>query len=179
MTGYVLDACTLINLYCAWGSVANLKAFPAPFHVGTAVAAEIHYVRELDSKGHIFSKKLSTAELSRHYALQELLPSSQEIDLMVKLAKWLGDGEAEGLAIAASRGMVFCTDDGAVRKVVEAQAMPVSLASTPTLLQIWAGQDPHHLNTLPDLVKRVSDLGKFRPHRSDAHLSWWMRNLDA
>lgn len=179
MTGYVLDACTLINLYCAWGSVANLKAFPAPFHVGAAVAAEIHYVRDLDSRGHIVSKKLNTSELFRHYSLQELLPNSQEVDLMVKLAKWLGDGEAEGLAIASSRDMVFCTDDGAVRKVVEAERIHVSLASTPTLLQVWAAQNPHHLNTLPDLVKRISDLGKFRPHRSDPHLSWWMRNLDA
>jgi hypothetical protein len=179
MTGYVLDSCTLINLYCAWGSVANLRAFPDPFHVGAAVAAEIHYVRDFDSKGHIVSKKLSTAELARHYPLPTLAPSADEIELIVKLAEWIDDAEAEALAIAASRDMIFCTDDGAVRRLVEAQSIPVSLASTPTLLQAWAAQDPHHLLTLPDLVRRITDLGKFRPHRSDPHLSWWMRNLDA
>jgi predicted nucleic acid-binding protein len=179
MTGYVLDSCTLINLYCAWGSVANLKAFPDPFCVGAAVAAEIHCVREFDSRGHIVGKKLSTPDLARNYALHELKPSAQEVNLMVQLAKFLGDGEAEGLAIAASRDMVFCTDDGAIRKVVEAQGIQVSLASTPTLLQVWAAQSPDNLNSLPNMVKRVTDLCKFRPHRSDAHLSWWMRNLDA
>lgn len=178
MNGYVLDGCTLINLYCAWGSIANLKAFPAPFNIGTTVASEIHYVRDFDSKGTIVAKQLSTADLARHYALQELTPTPVEIELMVRLSEWLDDGEAQGLAIAASRDMIFCTDDGAVQKVVDAQKMRASLTSTPALLQIWAGEDAHRLSKLPALLKRITELGKFRPHRSSPHLSWWMNLLE-
>lgn len=178
MNGYVLDGCTLLNLYCAWGSIANLKAFPVAFHLGTAVASEIHYVRAFDAKGHIISKKMTTVELARHYSLQELAPNSMEIELMVFLSEWLDDGEAQGLAIAASRDMVFCTDDGAVRKLIEAQGMQVNLTSTPELLQNWAGEDTLRLASLPACVKRVMELGKFRPHRLSPHLNWWMSVLD-
>lgn len=177
MKGYVLDGCTLLNLYCAWGSIESLKAFPAPFHLGTAVAAEIHYVREFDGKGLIVSKKMSAADLSRSYALQVIAPTDPELELTVRLSMWLDDGEAQGLALAASRGMTFCTDDGAVRKVVEVHRLRAGLASTPDLLQAWVGADEQRHAALPRLVKRVTDLGKFRPHRQSHQFDWWMSIL--
>lgn len=178
MKGYVLDGCTLINLYCAWGSIANLKSFSATFHVGTSVASEIHYVRDFDARGNVVAKNLSIAELARHHPLRELMPTPAEVELMVRLSEWLDDGEAQGLAIATSRDMAFCTDDGAVLKVVSALDTQAKLASTPTLLLSWAGNDPHRLGTLPTLVKRIAELGRFRPHRSSPHFSWWMSTLD-
>lgn len=178
MKGYVLDGCTLINLYCAWGSIANLNCFPAPFHIGTAVASEVHYVRDFDSKGNVVAKNLSAIELARHHPLHELAPTSEEIELMVRLSAWLDDGEAQGLAIAASRSMEFCTDDGAVQKVVAALGIQTNLASTPSLLLAWAGNEPHRLGTLPTMVKRITELGRFRPHHSSPHYSWWMNKLD-
>ncbi|TDK26187.1 hypothetical protein E2F46_06205 [Luteimonas aestuarii] len=177
MNGYVLDSCTLLNLYCAWGSIANLKAFPVRFYLGTGVEAEIHHVREFDARGGIVGKKLSTVELARHYPLEALAPTTAETELMVRMSQWLDDGEAQGLAIAVSRNMVFCTDDGAVRKLLKAQAIEAKLATTPELLQGWAGSDTKRLATLPDAVRRVVELGKFRPHRSSPHFEWWTHTL--
>lgn len=178
MSGYVLDGCTLINLYCAWGSIANLKSFPRPFHIGTIVASEILYVRDFDDKGNVVAKNLTAMEMARHYSLRELTPTSSEVELMVRLSKWLDDGEAQGLAIATSRKMTFCTDDGPVQKAVDALGIRANITSTPALLLNWAGTDSHRLGTLPGLVKRITELGRFRPHRSSPHFSWWMSRLD-
>lgn len=177
MNGYVLDGCTLLNLYCAWGGIGNLKAFPATFHIGTAVGSEIHYVREYEAQGYISNRKLSTTDLAQQYPLQQLSLTSRELDLMVHLSRWLDDGEAQGLAIAVSRDLCFCTDDGAVHRLIVAQGLHGRLISTPELLQAWAGEDPGRLASLPSAVRRTTKLGKFTPNRSSPHLSWWRQML--
>ncbi|MCD9098062.1 hypothetical protein LU699_13035 [Luteimonas fraxinea] len=178
MNGYVLDACTLLNLYCAWGGIRNLHAYPVGFHLGTAAASEIHHVREYDSKGCVVDKRMSTTDIGRSYPLRLLSPTPVELDLTVHLARWLGDGEAQGLAIAASRGLFFCTDDGAVQKLLNKERLYAQLISTPELLKVWAGNDLTRLASLPTAVRRVRDLGKFTPNRSSPHLAWWAQQLD-
>ena len=178
MNGYVLDGCTLINLYCAWGSIDNLASLSAPFHIGATVASEIIYVRDYDDEGNVVTRDLTATEMSRHQLLRELQPTSAEVDLMVRLSEWLDDGEAEGLAIAASREMTFCTDDGPVQKAADALGIRANITSTPALLLSWAENDPPNLETLPGLVKRITELGRFRPHRSSQYFSWWMKNLE-
>lgn len=177
MNGYVLDGCTLLNLYSAWGSLANLKDFSEPFHLGPAVASEILYVRDFDVRGDVATKNLTVMEMSRHYLPLELAPTPAEVELMVRLSGFLDDGEAEGLAIAASRCMNFCTDDGAVQKVIDTLGLRVDVTSTPAILLGWASDHPCRIGVLPALVKRITELGRFRPSRSSPHCSWWARML--
>lgn len=177
MTGYVLDCCTLLNLHCAWGGIWNLKSFPSQFHLGSIVAREVFYVREFDATGRVFDKTLTASDLSSQCALPILFPTEAELDETARLSRWLDDGEAEGLAIAASRGMAFCTDDGAVNRLVLGQDLQVLLVSTPELLQTWARGNANRIASLPAAVKRIAGLGRFTPSRSSPHLDWWIKNL--
>lgn len=174
MTGYVLDCCTLLNLYCGWGGVQNLRDIAPPFHLGQRVAAELLFVRDFDGDGSLIEQKLSKDELLRQYRFSTLkLSSPMEEDLMVRLATKLDDGEAEGLALASCRGLIFCSDDKPVVEAARAEGLNTVIVSTPELLQAWAGSHAHRTSALPDIVRRVSVLGRFCPHRSSPHRSWW------
>lgn len=181
MTSHILDCCTLLNLHCGWGGLENLKFFDGDFHVGATVASEAAFIRDYgDTDAGLIRRKLNFSQLRRQCRLTTLkLASPQEIDMMVHLASSMDDGEAEGLAIAACRGMSFCTDDGAVYKLVAAEGMQVRLVSTPELLQTWAGGEPARQVLLPTVVRRASELAKFRPHRSNPHRAWWDQLLAA
>jgi len=174
MTGYILDCCTLLNLYCGWGGLQNLNLVGGNFHVGATAASEALYVRDYDSAGALIRRELTFADLHRQCRLPTLkLTSQQELALMVRLASSMDDGEAEGLAMAVCRGLSFCTDDGAVYKLVAAESIKVRLVSTPEILQIWAGGNPERQASLSTVVRRASELAKFRPHRSSPHQDWW------
>lgn len=178
MSGYILDCCTLLNLHCGWGGLQNLHAIDGAFHVGSTVTSEVLYVRDYNNSGAIISAELSFKDISRKCQLRVLTLSSQEERaLMVRLASIMDDGESEGLAIAACRGYTFCSDDGAVRKVISTEKLRVRVVSTPELLQTWAGDDPRKLALIPAAVKRITELGKFRPHRSTPYYAWWTERL--
>lgn len=178
MTAYILDCCTLLNLYCGWGGLQNLNAIDGAFHIGTTVASEALYVRDYDSSGAVVPRRLVFKDLCRHCPMATLkLSSQQELALMVHLASAMDDGEAEGLAMAINRGHAFCSDDSAVQKIVSAERLQVRIVSTPELLQVWAENDPHKLASLPSIVRRATELGKFKPHRSSPYLAWWADKL--
>lgn len=179
MTGYILDCCTLLNLHCGWGGLQNLKLIEGKFHVGATVAEEAVFVRDYDEEGKIVRRELNFSQLDKQYRLGKLkLSSQQEQALMVRLASSMDDGEAEGLAMAVCRGMSFCTDDGAVYKLVATEGMRVRLVSTPEILEAWAGTDAIRLASLPKVVRRAFELARFRPHRSSPHQTWWDGLLD-
>lgn len=180
MTGYILDCCTLLNLYCGWGGLQNLRLIGGNFHVGSTVASEAVYVRDYGDAGEVIQRQLVFADLHRQCRLATLkLTSQQELALMVRLASSMDDGEAEGLAMAVCRGLSFCTDDGAVYKLVAAESLQVRLVSTPEILRTWAGNDAERQATLPAVVRRAFELAKFRPHRSSPHQAWWDEQLAA
>lgn len=177
MSGYVLDWCTLLNLYCGWGEVRQLGTFGAPFYVGAVVASEALYAREVDSNGQQVQAKLDIQDLRRQYPLSILSVSSAEQELMVRFARTIDDGEAEGLAIAASRGYAFCSDDAPVRKLALAQDLPIKIVSTPELLQAWAATNVDQAAALPGIVRRITTLARFSPHTSSPHATWWTKQL--
>lgn len=179
MTGYVLDCCTLLNLYCGWGGLRELADFAESFHVGKAAEGEILYTFEFQPDGTPFRKSLSVADLRNEYPLARLeMNSQEEMDLMVRLAERLGDGEAEGIALAAARQMIFCSDDKPVAETIRATGLNVRLISTPELLQLWASDDPCRLERMPNIVHRITVLGRFTPRSSNPHVTWWRAQLD-
>lgn len=177
MTGYVLDGCTLINLYCGWGDISGLKTFPSRFSMGAAAASEILYARAFDGNGTVAQQELNLKALSKQYPISVLKPSMTEVGLMVRLARWLDDGEAEGLAIASIRGLVFCSDDGAVHKAAVREGLQTKIVSTPELLQLWGRADAVHEKEMPGVIQRITQLGKFTPSRASPHFEWWFNHL--
>ncbi len=179
MTGHVLDACTLLNLYCGWGGVAELRHIPSTCHLPPTIASELLYVREYDAKHGVVYQTLTLSELLRQHPFELPVPTSEEIAVSVALSRTLDDGEAEGLSIASSRGLFFCSDDGAVHKVLLSAGIRASVASTKDLLLAWAGSDAYRLGELPAVVARITKLARFTPHARSPDLGWWKAQLAA
>lgn len=170
----VLDACTLINLHCGWNGVAELATLVPRHYIGQGVANELIYVRDFAPDGSIIQRKLTPAESRLEYPVPVLaLAKGREEDLMVRFAAKIDDGEAEGLAIATQRGYEFCSDDEPVYKLAAAVGLNVRLISTPEILQEWAQGDSLRTARLPEVVRRIETLARFRPHRASPHLAWW------
>lgn len=179
MTGYVLDCCTLLNLYCGWGGLRELADFAESFHVGKTVEGEVLYAFEFQPDGTPVRKSLTMSDLRKEYPLARLeMTSQEEMDLMVRLAERLGDGEAEGIALAAARQMTFCSDDKPVAEAIHTGGLNVWLVSTPELLQLWASGRPERLQRMPAIVHRITVLGHFTPRSSSPHAAWWRAQLE-
>jgi hypothetical protein len=178
MTSRILDACTLINLHCGWNGVGELSNLGIHHFVGDVVSAELIYVRHIDEHGLIVQRKLTFEESRLEYPIPVLsMVSKVEQEMMIRFAAKIDDGEAEGLAIANARGFVFCSDDEPVRKLVQSEGLGVRLISTPEILQAWANGDQARAARLPDVVRRITTLARFRPHRASPHLAWWEQQL--
>lgn len=178
MTSRVLDACTLINLHCGWNGVGELLNLGIQHFVGDVVSTELIYVRELDEHGLIVQRKLTREESRLEYPVPVLsMASPAEQGMMVRFAAKIDDGEAEGLAIAHARGFVFCSDDEPVHKLVRAEGLGVGLITTPEILLAWANGDPVRAARLPEVIRRIATLARFRPHRTSPHLAWWEQQL--
>lgn len=174
MTDFVLDCCTLINLYCGWGGLQNLQQIGPSFHLGQRVSSEILFVRNFDDNKSIVDHRLSADDVLLQYRFSILgLSSTREEDLMVKLATKLDDGEAEGLALASCRGFIFCSDDKPVSDAARAEGLDTAIISTPELLQMWADNHASRISALPEIIRRTSILGRFCPHRSSPYRTWW------
>ena len=95
-----------------------------------------------------------------------------EIDLYVKLAVLLDDGEAHGLAVAKSLGFCFGTDDRKAMKIASLNEVDVRVFSTPAIVKHWldAGLvtvEPHAL------LSKIERYGRFRPSVDCVLASWW------
>lgn len=180
MTCRILDCCTLINLYCGWGGIQKLHDFGDRWCIGTQALGEAKYVREFGADGAVKSRTIDASHLSSHFPLHELaVESDEEAALLVRSAALLDDGEAEGLVLAALRGMAFCSDDAVVHRAARELGLTVEIASTAELLQLWAAGDSIRQEQLPGIVRRISVLAKFAPHRKSPHLAWWKAQLTA
>ena len=178
MSRYVLDCCTLLNLYCGWNGIQNLSQFGQEWHIGQVALSEARYIREFDVNGQIVSRQIDPSHLLGQFSLNVLSDLSvEEASLRIRLSQMLDDGEAEGLALAVSRGYIFCSDDKPVQDAATALKLTTTIVSTSELLRAWAGNDAERAITLPVVIRRITELSRFIPHRSSQHLSWWQQML--
>jgi len=178
MSRYVLDCCSLLNLYCGWGGIRELNDFGENWGIGQTALREARYVYEFESDGSRARVEISQESLLRQHPLSILRLNSSEIPLLVELAAKLDDGEAEGMVLAFRRGLVFVSDDRPTQRVATELGFSTPIVSTPELLIEWAGDNPERLNRLPSIVRRIEQLAKFRPHKGSPHLAWWLEILE-
>ncbi len=170
----ILDACCVMNLYASHQMAPILSAM----RQRVTVAA---YVRQREA---LTVYSASTPRRKEMILWQPLLEQQvlQAVDLetgkekatFIRLAaQGLDDGEAITLALALCRGWAMATDDGAVQRLVRAQATPVAVISTPALLKHWVdvAQPPGALvrQTLQAIEQRANDVvGRRHPL-----FAWW------
>lgn len=179
MSDYILDCCSLINLYCGWGGIQKLSNFNRRFSIGEIALAEAKYAREYQADGTMIPVDVSAVELLAQYPLLVLqITDLTEQTNFVDFAKQIDDGEAEALAFAAARKLILVTDDRLAINVAVRSDLNVKVIGTSDILIEWAGSDQDRIARLPGVVRRISALARFCPHRNDQNFSWWKQMLE-
>lgn len=178
MSRYLSDCCSLINLYCGFGSIQILHEIGDQWHIGDKALDEAKYSRDLDASGQPLRVDLTPTILQGQYPLSVLsMMSTEENALFVELAKIMGDGEAQAFVLANSKSLPLLIDDYAAIKGATRSGLNVSTISTPEILISWAANDSTRQGRLPGIVGRIDKLAKFCPHKTSPHLAWWQSML--
>ncbi len=173
----VLDACCLINLYAAdligavdWESTP-LVVTPVIRHDETLFLREEHDgvwgKVSLDLGPDIQSGALSEVD--------RLNP--EEVDMKVRFAMQVDDGEAESLAVAYHRGWQLATDDRLAISLAESLDVPV--LSTPGLLKAWATGAGVDATDLAGCVAAIERRARYWPGSGHPQYEWWMSVREA
>lgn len=172
MTHYCLDACSIINLFCGWGGIQELHSFGTSWSTTTTALGEFKDVRVQQPDGTIVRAPLDHDLLLKEYPLTvhtEFHP--QEVATATELSALIDDGEAECLAIAKYRELIFVSDDGPA--ILAAEELGVQTASSLDLIIVWSELEASRPARLAEIVKRIEVLARYVPPRSHSRKGWW------
>lgn len=172
MTHYCLDACSIINFFCGWGGIQELHSFGTSWSTTTTALDEFKEVRVLQADGTIVRSPIDQGMLLQQYPLivhTELSPD--ELTTATKLSEEIDDGEAECIAVAHHRSLVFVSDDRPA--IAVAASLGVSTASSLDLISQWADQNPSRAADLKDILVRIETLARYVPPRNHLRRTWW------
>ena len=171
----VLDTCCLVNLAAIDGTLDCLASFALTWYVPTAVQAEGIFIRAAADSRVVHQIEL-TAAISAG-TVQICVPADDaEHAMYVEFAFSLGDGEAMALAIAKNRGWRVATDDRKAR--ITADAVGVSVVTTPELLQHWASHTARSMAEITRALRRIETLARFAPAEDSPAARWWRKVLE-
>jgi predicted nucleic acid-binding protein len=171
----ILDTCVLINL-AASGEVADIVAtIQGATFICSAVQKEALFLRD-DTEQSV----LVPLDIDDLLAIGQIqvcdLDTPDEEEQFVKLAADLDDGEAMSIAIAASRGMEFASDDQKARRIfTELAADPQRLMSTSSIMKRWAAVRSVTPQRLRDALRRIATRARFTPSQRDPNAAWWQQ----
>lgn len=172
MTRYCLDACSIINLFCGWGGIQELHFFGTYWSTTTTALGEFKDVRIQQTDGTIVRVPISHELLLEQYPLTvhtDFHP--QEVVTATTLGALIDDGEAECLAIAKHRDLIFVSDDGPA--ILAAEGLGVRTASSLDLIIAWSELDASRPAYLTEIVERIEVLARYVPPGSHPRKEWW------
>ncbi len=147
-------------------------------HVPTKVVEETLYVLQPDPDDPSGLVK-SPIDLDRYMAAGVLqtcdFVGEEEIELYVRMAIPLGDGEAACFAIAARRGWALATDDRRARRLAAESSLPV--ITTPELVKLWAKNTNAGDEEIMTVLQNIQKFAYFTPRASAPEYGWWMSRL--
>lgn len=172
MSGFVIDACCLINVAASGQGEAILRALGSPVLVPTEVGNEILYLApESEDEGR------TPIDFPTLSAQLGLVPTSAEnaedVDLFIKTAAELDDGEAMALTLSQSRKLTLLTDDRKCIRIATERA--VAVLSTAQLVQRWSIDSD--AASVSMAIGRIERLARYRPSERDPLAKWWADSL--
>lgn len=178
MSETIVDSCCVINLYAAGNLLTLLPELGLQFYVPEKVLEESLFVRQPDPVD-------ATKQVQRAVDLGPAigaglvhrcdLEGEAELNLFVRLATTLDDGEAACLAIAKVRGWKLATDDRKGRR--EAIGIGVSVVTTPELMKAWADATGVDENAVATILRNIQDYARFTPHKTMPLHAWWVDSV--
>ena len=178
MTKCIVDSCVLVNLYAGWGNLAELRAFGNEWYVCEAVAREVQYVRDFDAAGNPILLKIDLQSIMDEGLIVSCRPeSSEEVLANVEFAIELDDGEAQALALAQHRKLIFLTDERPALKFAARPTVGVRTMTTPALLHEWASFDPANEAQMRVIVRKITIRARYAAPRDSPLFGWWQGYL--
>lgn len=164
----LLDACGCINLAAAFPLESLSANLGRPIHIVEQAAAESLFLHQQISGERV------KVEIDVGSIPTLRLDGSLELELYVRLAKRLGDGEAASLAVSHYRGLVLVTDDRTARKVASLEAPKAQIRGTAEILRSLTTSMALPDDAVAQAIRRVESHASFRPPHDDPDLSWWL-----
>jgi hypothetical protein len=174
------DACCLINLMAADCILPapSRRVLKGNLFIPLAVAAESLYLLRPDPEGGDMLVK-AAIDLEPYFQSGALakchVQGDGEIDLFVRFATTLDDGEAECLAIAMSRGLTLATDDRLAARL--AQENGVSLINTAQLVKKWAVDVGASSAEIAATLSNIQKFARFVPRALSPEAKWWREHI--
>jgi predicted nucleic acid-binding protein len=100
------------------------------------------------------------------------LEGREEIELFVRMASQLGDGEAACFAIAANRGWALATDDRRARRF--AADATLAVVTTPELVKLWAENTHASDEEIVAVLQDIQRFAYFTPRANAPEYGWWV-----
>jgi predicted nucleic acid-binding protein len=178
MPDSIVDSCCLINLFAADDLLTILPPLRRRLYVPKQVLDESLYVRQTDpaDASRLMQRTVDLMPAMGAGLLSRCeLDGDEELDLFVRLATTLDDGEAACLAIAKSRSWALATDDRKGRR--EAGGLGVPVITTPELMKIWADATKADEPAIARLLRNIRDHARFTPHHTMPLHGWWLESI--
>ncbi len=172
----VLDACVVINLVATNRPLLEYSPSGTPFLLGERAAEEALYLAPADETE---PQRIDIAAPPTSDGVQIVRLAGEENGLFVELAHMLDDGEAEAMAIAASRGMALATDDRKARRVATELPSAIRLVSTSDLMRSWASTNEIADAAVSAALVAIERRASFVPARNDPNREWWAATATA
>lgn len=172
----LLDTCCLINLFASARIEDILSTIPAPFGIAEAVRREALYIlpEDVAAEPLIEAETVSIEPLVAAGLLDVLQPESeQEVGTYIDFAADLDDGEAMTCALAIHRGYDIATDERKAIRILAERAPQVVVHTTSSLVRWWSEVGHADPQAIRRALNAIQVRGRFRPGKTDPHLSWW------
>jgi len=174
MKRQIIDCCALLNLYTGWGSLQPLLSFELSLYVAKAVIEESLYINEWDSNQEKVKVPIDLRSIREDSNLTVVAPQTiAEIDDYIDFAMEIDDGEAQSLSIAKHRNLVLLTDDRKALALARRTDVSVETLTTVEILQEWGGTSIEHAQSLPTILRRITELARFTPRGGTPERIWW------
>lgn len=164
----LLDACACINLAAAIPLETLESGLGRPVRIVEQAAAEALFLhQEVDGQRVRIPIDVGVIETVR-------LDGGPELELYVRLAKRLGDGEAASLSLSHHRDVEVVTDDRAARKLAAVDAPKAQVRGTAEVLRALTNAMGLQDKEVSDAIRRIESQATFRPPNDDPDLEWWL-----
>jgi predicted nucleic acid-binding protein len=170
----LLDACCIINLFATGHVEEILAVLPYDFATSRLIVEKEVLSIALPSGTGTLVRVIQPAQLENLPKLSVIdLSGDEELNLFIRFAAQLDDGEASVCALAVARGGALATDDRKAIRLVAAALPEVHVVQTPELLYQWV-----QLQGIPDskvrgVLQSVEKNARFRPRRDSPYADWW------
>lgn len=178
-TVVISDACCLLNLYAAGDLASLLRGIGWEVHASAGVVAEAYFtlVKDPDDPSELVPAPIDLAPALGAGLLKLCqVTGAEEVELFVRLASALDDGEASCLAVAKIRGWALATDDRKARRMAGELGVPT--ISTAELMKRWADRTGIGADEVATALRNIQTYANYLPRPGSPLYSWWIAQTD-